>query len=168
VYNPSYNADLRVQTKKNRAGGTYTMMSVTRTLPLAAVASVIMASVPVAVTGSAAAGPAGSGTRRVTRFVCAHCTSTGELSHHGMFLNQASILRHIAAIKPCREANLGILEIQLEARAGDVMAGAVCIRFRVTVRIPGSCTFCQMFYTRMYAHIPAYTDVYFNILAYTQ
>ncbi len=81
MYNPPYNADMRVQNQKNRAGGTHAMMSVTRTLLLAAVASVIMASVPVPVTGSAAAGPAGSGTGRVTRFVCAHCTSTGELSH---------------------------------------------------------------------------------------
>ena len=91
------------------------MMSITRTLLLAAVASVII--------GSSAAGPAGSGTGRVTRFVCAHCTSTGELSHRCMFLNRASVRRHIAATKPCREANMGIREIQLKARAGDVMVG---------------------------------------------
>jgi hypothetical protein len=107
---------------KNRASGTHAMMSVTRTLLLAAVASVIMASVPVPVTGSAAAGLAGSGIGRVARFVCAHCTSTGELSHRGMFLNQASVRRHIAATKPCCEANMGIREILMEARAGDVMA----------------------------------------------
>ncbi len=59
----------------------------------------------------------------MTRFVCAHCTSTGQLSHRGMFLNLASVRRHIAASKPCREANLGIREIQVDARAGDVMAG---------------------------------------------
>ncbi len=99
------------------------MMSVTRTLLLAAVVSVIMASVPVPASGSAAAGPAGFGTGRVTRFVCAHCTSTGVLSHRGMFLNRASVRRHIAATKPCRKANMGIWEILLEARAGDVMAG---------------------------------------------
>ena len=99
------------------------MLSVTRTLLLAAVVSVIMASVPVPVTGSVAAGPAGSGTGRVTRFVCAHCTSTGELSHRGMFLNRASVRRHIAASKPCRDARMGIREILLEAWAGDVMAG---------------------------------------------
>ena len=43
-----------------------------------------------------------------------------------MFLNWASVLRHITATedtKPCREANMGIQEIQLEARAGGVMAG---------------------------------------------
>jgi hypothetical protein len=51
-----------------------------------------------------------------------HCTSTGELSHSGMFLNRASVRRHIAATKPCREANMCIREILLEARAGDVMA----------------------------------------------
>jgi hypothetical protein len=61
----------------------------------------------------------------VTRVVCAHCTSTDQLSHRGMFLNRASVRRHIAASKPCREANQGIREIQVEARAraGDVMAG---------------------------------------------
>jgi hypothetical protein len=53
----------------------------------------------------------------------AHCTSTGELSHRCMFLNRASVRRHIAASKPSRGANMGIREILLEARAGDVMAG---------------------------------------------
>ncbi len=99
------------------------MLSVTRTLLLAAVVSVIIASVPVPVIGSAAAGPAGSCTGRVARFICAHCTSKGELSHSCMFLNRASVRRHIAAAKPYREANMGIWEIQLEALAGDVMAG---------------------------------------------
>ncbi len=40
-----------------------------------------------------------------------------------MFLNRASVRGHIAASKPCREANMGIREILLEARAGDVMTG---------------------------------------------
>jgi hypothetical protein len=99
-------------------------LSVTRTLLLAAVASVIMLSVPVPVTGSAAAGPAGScaGRLGVTRYVCAHCTSTGELSHCSMFLNRASVRHHIAAWKQCCNAKMGIREILLEARAGDVMA----------------------------------------------
>ena len=97
------------------------MMPVTGTLLLAAVASVIiMASVQVPLS---AAGPGGPCVGRVTLFVCAHCTSTGELSHRCMFLNRASVNRHIAATKPCREAKLGIREIQVEARAGDVMAG---------------------------------------------
>jgi hypothetical protein len=61
-----------------------------------------LASVSVPVTGSAAAGPAGSGNGRVTRFVRAHCTSTGELSHRGMFLNRASVRRHIAGDSPLR------------------------------------------------------------------
>ncbi len=52
-----------------------------------------------------------------------HCTSTGELSHRCMFLNRASVLRHIASSKPCRDARMGIREILLEALAGDVMAG---------------------------------------------
>jgi hypothetical protein len=54
--------------------------------------------------------------------VCAlHVAS--KLSHRGMFLNRASVRRHIAATKPCREANMGIREVLLEAQAGDVMAG---------------------------------------------
>ena len=40
-----------------------------------------------------------------------------------MFLNRASVRRRIAASKPCRDAKMGIREILLEARAGDVMAG---------------------------------------------
>ena len=65
--------------------------------------------------------PAGPGSGRVTGYVCAHCRAAGEL--FGMFLNRASVRRHIAASKPFREANLGIQEIQVVARAGDVMAG---------------------------------------------
>ena len=77
---------------------------------------------PVPVTGPAK-GPAGLGCG-VTRYVCAHCTATGQLSSAGLFLNRASVLRHIAAAKHCRAADLGYREIQVEARAGDVMAGA--------------------------------------------
>ncbi len=39
-----------------------------------------------------------------------------------MSLNRASVRRHIAATKPCREANRGIQEILLEAQAGSVKA----------------------------------------------
>ena len=59
-----------------------------------------------------------------TRFVCAHCTpctATGELSSRGLFLNRASVLRHIAASKKCRAADLGYREIHVEALACDVM-----------------------------------------------
>ncbi len=51
--------------------------------------------------------------------------STVELSHRGMFLNRASVRRHITTtnMKPCHDSNLGTREIQVEARAGDVMAG---------------------------------------------
>ncbi len=52
-----------------------------------------------------------------------HCTLTGEFSHRCMFLNRASVRRHIAASKPCRDANMGIREILLKAWADDVMAG---------------------------------------------
>ena len=76
--------------------------------------------------GGPSAAPAGLGLG-VSRFVCAHCTATGQLSSRGLFLNRASVRRHIAAkaaSKPCRAADLGYREIQVEARAGDVMAGA--------------------------------------------
>ena len=59
----------------------------------------------------------------VTRFVCAHCTATGQLSSRGLFLNRAAVRRHIAAAKSCRAADMGFREIQVEARPGDVMAG---------------------------------------------
>jgi hypothetical protein len=35
----------------------------------------------------------------------------GRTFHRGMFLNRASVRHHIAATKPCREANMGIREI---------------------------------------------------------
>jgi hypothetical protein len=85
------------------------------------VAVVIMAS-RVSVPG---AGPAASGLRcRLTRFVCAKCTDTGQLSSRGLFLSRAAVRRHIAASKPCRAANLGIRELQVDVRTSDVMAGA--------------------------------------------
>ena len=89
-------------------------------------AAAVMASVPVA--AAAAWGPVhdtdGLGRVMVTRFVCAHCTSTGKLSSHGLFLNRAAVRRHIAASKPCHAAQDGIRQIQMEARSGDIMAGA--------------------------------------------
>ena len=67
--------------------------------------------------------PAGGAGRAA---LCAHCTSSRRLASFptaACFLNRASVRRHIAASKPCREANMGIREISLDARAGDVMAG---------------------------------------------
>ncbi len=58
-----------------------------------------------------------------TRFICVKCTETGQLSSHGLFLNRASVRRHIARSKPCYQAQLGFHEIHVQARAGDVMAG---------------------------------------------
>ncbi len=73
------------------------MMSIIRTLLrlLASVALMVAASGKLGV-GGLSAGP-GLG---VTHFVGAHCTATGKLSS-GLFLNGASVLRHIAAVKPC-------------------------------------------------------------------
>ena len=96
--------------------------SILRTLLLAAVA--VMAAKASDLPGGPPSCPElGLGGPRVTRFVCAHCTSTGLLSSRGLFLNRRAVRRHIAAAKHCREADMGIREIQVEARAGDVMAG---------------------------------------------
>jgi len=89
------------------------MMSVGQILLLAAA---VMASVP------AVQCPDGLG--RMTCFVCAHCTSTGKLSSHGLFLNRAAVHSHIAASKPCHAAQDIIRQIQMEACSGDIMAGA--------------------------------------------
>ncbi len=107
----------------------YALMAIFRPILLAVLAFAILASsVPISASelsdvlaACAWTGRAG----RVTRFVCAHCTSTGKLSSHGLFLNRAAARRHIAASKPCHAADVGIRTIQVEeARAGDVMAGA--------------------------------------------
>ncbi len=92
------------------------MMSIVRTLLLAALAFAVM-KVPVS------AGDGCVAVGRVTRFVCAHCSSTGMLSSRGLFLHRAAVHRHIAASKGCHAAKAGIQTIQVEARAGDVMAG---------------------------------------------
>ena len=93
--------------------------SILRTLLLAAVA--VMAAKASDLPGGP---PSCSGLGgQVTRFVCAHCTSTGLLSSLGLFLNRGAVRRHIVAAKHCREADMGIREIQVEARAGDVLAG---------------------------------------------
>ena len=41
-----------------------------------------------------------------------------------LFLNRAAVRRHITHSKPCQDSNPGYREILVEARAGDVMAGA--------------------------------------------
>ena len=100
------------------------MMSLFRIFLAASVAlTVIMASGPTRIQPGGQPG-GGPGPLAVTRFVCAHCTATGELSSRGLFLNRASVRRHIAASQACHAANLGVREIHVEARAGDVMAGA--------------------------------------------
>jgi hypothetical protein len=91
------------------------------------VALAIMASGGSAASSSAEAGGPGRGGcgpgLGVTRFICVKCTETGQLSSHGLFLNRASVRRHISCSKPCNAAHLGFREIQIRARAGDVMAG---------------------------------------------
>ena len=104
----------------------YALMAIFRPILLAALAFAVMASsVPISASALSDVLAAGAGAGRVTRFVCAHGTSTGQLSSRGRFLNRAAVRRHIAASKPCHAADAGIRTIQVEAaRAGDVMAGA--------------------------------------------
>ena len=59
----------------------------------------------------------------VTRFVCALCTATGQLSSRSLFLNRAAVRRHISASKPCFTAGMGFREIAVEARPCESMAG---------------------------------------------
>jgi len=46
------------------------------------------------------------------------------LSSRGLFLHRTAVLRHIAASPACRAAKVGIRTIQVDARAGNVMAEA--------------------------------------------
>ncbi len=85
----------------------------------------------VALMASQASVPAGpdldqgrAGTLTLTRFVCAKCSETGQLSSRGLILSCAAVHRHIAASKPCPAAKMGILAIQVHVRTSDVMAGA--------------------------------------------
>jgi hypothetical protein len=87
--------------------------------------------VAAAIMASRASVPAGTvseqgraATRPLTRFVCAKCSETGQLSSRGLFLSRAAVHRHIAASKPCSTAAMGIREIQVDVRTSDVMAGA--------------------------------------------
>jgi hypothetical protein len=85
----------------------------------------------VALMASQASVPAGpdseqgrAATRTLTRFVCAKCSATGQLSSRGLFLSRAAVHRHIAASRPCSAAKMGIREIQVDVRTSDVLAGA--------------------------------------------
>ncbi len=77
----------------------------------------IMASVPAACLAQGLGG-------RVTRFVCAKCTETCQLSSQGLFLSLVVVWRHLAASKPCFTAKMGFQEIQVDVLTSDVMAGA--------------------------------------------
>ena len=90
--------------------------------------STLLVAIVTSITIMSSAGPpatvGGLGCGAVCRFVCVYCTSTGELSSRGLFLALVAVCRHISATKSCREAALGFREVRVEARAGDVMAGA--------------------------------------------
>ena len=70
------------------------------------------------------AGPSTRAGAGLTRFICVNCSATGCLSSRGLFLHRAAVRRHISASKACFAADLGYKEIHVEARPGDVMAGA--------------------------------------------
>jgi hypothetical protein len=55
-----------------------------------------------------------------------NCTATGHLSSRWLILRRAGVLSYIRASgsKPCFAAGLGFTVIHVEARPGDVMAGA--------------------------------------------
>jgi hypothetical protein len=96
----------------------HAMTSTVWTLVLLALAA-IMASGAQAAAMSGGPGVCGlAGGLCVTRFICVKCTETGQLSSHSLFLNRASVRRHIARSKPCFQANLGFHEIHVQARAG--------------------------------------------------
>ena len=99
----------------------HAMTSTAYTLLLLAVAFMASGSsaAPARAAASAGAGLAGG----VTCFICVKCTETRQLSSHWLFLNCASVRRHIVRSKPCMDAHLGYREILVQARAGDVMAG---------------------------------------------
>ena len=104
----------------------YAMMSIVWTLLLPALAFAVMPQVPASGSSSESAGAPGraDAAGRVTRFVCMHCSLSGMLSSRCLFLHRAAVLRHISASPACRAAKVGIRTIQVEALAGDVMAGA--------------------------------------------
>ena len=97
------------------------MMFIVWTLLLAALA---FAGMQVPVSESAGAPGRADAAGRVTRFVYMHCSSSGMLSSRSLFLHRAAVLRHISASPACRAAKAGIRTILVEARAGDIMAGA--------------------------------------------
>ena len=92
------------------------MTHAVRTLRLAAVVYMASQASPPTVGGQ---GPA----VQVTRFVCIHCTKTGHLLSHGLFLSRAAVNRHIGHAKACRSAGMGYREMPIQIRAVDVMAG---------------------------------------------
>ncbi len=115
---PAYMQGQRVQTVIYPVLARYAMTWSLSTLLLTAVAIIASrASVP------------GAGLEQVLpvtlrRFVCTKCSETGQLSSRGLFLSRAAVHRHIAASKPCCAAKMGILQIQVDVRTADVMAGA--------------------------------------------
>jgi hypothetical protein len=101
----------------------HAMMSTVWTLVLVALAAIMTsgAQASAMLGGPGVCGLAGG--LGVTWFISVKCTETGQLSSHCLFLNRASVRRHIARSKPCFQAQLGFHEIHIQARAGYVMAG---------------------------------------------
>ena len=55
----------------------------------------------------------------VTHFICVKCTPA--TVKYGLILNRASVCRHIAASRPCKDVHLSFREFQVQDWAGDVM-----------------------------------------------
>ena len=115
-----------------------------RTLVLAAVVYMASQASPPTVGGQ------GPGVQ-VTSFVCVHCTQTGHLSSHGLFLSRAAVNRHIGHAKACRSAGLGYREMPIQIRAVDVMAGggggagpALSIQHQASGTQAGLCTIMML------------------------
>ncbi len=96
-------------------------------LKTSTVCTLVLVAVAIMASGGSSApvrpGPGCAG--RVTCFVCVKCTETSQLSSCSLYLrlNRASVRRHIAASKACKDVRLGFRAIQVQALAGDVMAG---------------------------------------------
>ncbi len=56
------------------------------------------------------------------KVILPHCTQTGHLFSHSLFLSRAAVNRHIGHAKACRSAGMGYREMPIRIRAVDVMA----------------------------------------------
>ena len=73
---------------------------------------------------------------QVTCFVCVHCTQTGHLSSHGLFLSRAAVNRHIGHAKACRSAGLGYRDVHTDVHTRIYLfLGSTCQYKAISLRI---------------------------------